>query len=125
MAPMVMPINPVVAIAVAVGGVIPKTLSSSRTGITVPRTTRSKPSSSTAAQHSGSTQPRLVRSIAMASLSGQGRSYVVLGQHFRGRGRTREHLQLGDLPAQVEIGRVGEPVQHRGHPPGEVLRPPD
>ena len=51
-----MPIRPVVAAVVALTSVNPKTLFFTRTGMTVPSTTRSKPSSSTAAQHSGATQ---------------------------------------------------------------------
>src|SRR3954451_15421006 len=55
-APMVIPIRPVVAAAVAPAGVMSQTLSRKRTGMTVPSTTRSKPSSRTADQHRGVTQ---------------------------------------------------------------------
>src|SRR3954453_19687959 len=75
MAPIVIPSSPVVAIAVAVGGVIPKTLPFNKTGIAVPSTTRSNPSSSTAAQHSGRTPrrfPSLVVSVAIVVPSSRG-----------------------------------------------------
>ena len=63
-APIVMPMRPVVATVVALTSVKPKTLLFTRTGMTVPRTTRSKPSSSTAAQHSGTTQRELRTRVA-------------------------------------------------------------
>src|SRR6185369_5776229 len=63
-APIVMPIRPVVAAVVALTSVKPKTLFFTRTGMTVPSTTRSKPSSRTAAQHSGATQRELPTLVA-------------------------------------------------------------
>src|SRR3954469_18294152 len=67
---------------------------------------------------------------ATAGLTRQGRRLpqwepdVVVGEGLGRGGGAGDHLQLGELTAQVEIGGVGESVQHGGHPPGEVLRPP-
>src|SRR3954464_4948953 len=49
---------------------------------------------------------------------------VVVGEGLGRGGGAGDHLQLGELTTQIEIRGVGEPVQHGGHPPGEVLRPP-
>jgi hypothetical protein len=56
-APTITPISPTLAIVEAVFGVRPQSGSSSSAGRTTPRTTRSNPSSATAVQHSGATQP--------------------------------------------------------------------
>ena len=57
-APIIMPTRPTVATAVPCAVVIPSSLFSSMDGSTAPRTTASKPSSSTAIQHSGATHAR-------------------------------------------------------------------
>ena len=82
-----MPIRPVVATVVALTSVKPKTLFFTRTGITVPNTTRSKPSSSTAAQHSGATQRELPTLVAPLVTIVPGRRNPLWSRRLRGTGR--------------------------------------
>src|SRR3954470_6560955 len=57
--------------------------------------------------------------------SRQRQPHIVLRQRRRRRPLACHHVQLRQLPAQVEVARVWEAVEHRGHPPGEVLGAPD
>src|SRR3712207_6994082 len=50
---------------------------------------------------------------------------IGLRERSRRRGAAGDELQLGELAPVVELAGVREPVQHGGHPPGKVLRPPD
>src|SRR3712207_9250810 len=66
----------------------------------------------------------LPRKDAAADRSPERHADVVLGERC-GRGdRARDQVQLRELALLVELARVLEAVQHGGHPPGEVLRPP-
>ena len=68
-APIIMPTSPAVATAVPWAVVIPSSPFSSMEGSTAPSTTASKPSSSTAVQHSGATHAR-ERRIGRAPAAG-------------------------------------------------------
>src|SRR5438067_5664652 len=50
---------------------------------------------------------------------------VVLGEAGRRRARRDDVAQLRQLELEVERIAAGEPVEHRGHPPGEMFRAPD
>src|SRR5665213_4428780 len=50
---------------------------------------------------------------------------VILRQRGRGRLRTDEVVEFGELDSRAELALVGEFVQHRGHPPREAHRLPD
>src|SRR3712207_4011097 len=73
-APTIIPTRPTVITAVAPAPVRPYSSGRDSVGITVPTTTRSKPSSSTATQHSGATQP----AARAAAVPDDGRTGVVL-----------------------------------------------
>src|ERR687892_326416 len=50
---------------------------------------------------------------------------VVLGQHPRRRRRRCHVPELRELQLAIELVAIRLKVEHRGHPPGEVLAAPD
>src|SRR4051794_36551059 len=57
--------------------------------------------------------------------SAAGRPAGVALRQVRRAGAGRDDgAELADLPPHVEVTRFREPVQHGGHPVGEVLGPP-
>src|ERR671923_199758 len=76
---------------------------------------------------------RPVRTIPIASKGPPARAAgldvlepdVVLGERGRRPLRRADVGELCELELDVEVVATLEPVQHRGHEPGEMLRPPD
>src|SRR5215218_7503734 len=64
--------------------------------------------------------------MALPLLSGSPERHadVVLGERRGRRDRAGHQVELRELAAVVEFARLLEAVEHGGHPPGEVLRPP-
>src|SRR5262249_58152919 len=68
-------------------------------------------------------ETRLFHNVSSSDLV---EAHIIFGERGGGGARGADILQLGALELLLEPTVVfGEAVQHRGHPPGEVLGAPD
>src|SRR3954451_13816685 len=65
------------------------------------------------------------RQGGLPSASAEGHADIGLREGGRCRHCAGDELELGELTLLVELAGIGEGVEHGGHPPGEVLCPPD